>query len=42
MEFPKYATLIWNSMKDWKVKYTIFQILDDSYYINTIHLFVGE
>lgn len=38
MGFPKYATLIWNSIKDWEVKYTEDQILDDSCYINTIHL----
>lgn len=38
MEFPTYITLIWNSSKDWKVYYTKDKILEDKYYINTIHL----
>ena len=25
-------------MKDWEVKYTTDRILDDKYYINTVHL----
>jgi hypothetical protein len=38
MGYPSHISLIWNSIKDWKVVYTNAPILQCDRYINTVHL----
>ena len=38
MDFPETISLIWNSKKDWEVKFSNEPILSSKYYINTVKL----